>query len=254
MTPVLLALGVNPSLAVGTDLLFASVTKGFGTALHGMKQSVSWSIVGRLAAGSIPASLATLGVIHRYLDPTLLGPMIRLTLGMALVLTSAAILLQPVFRRVFRRGQSPSTYPKSGTGDAEQEQMLLRERQCEERKDSAALTVAVGALLGALVTITSVGAGAVGVMILLALYPQVRSVRIVGTDIAHAVPLTLVAGVGHATMGSVDFGLLGTLLLGSLPGIAVGTHLAFRVPEKRLKQGLAVLLLGVGGKMVLAFS
>src|SRR5690606_33474694 len=121
---------------------------------------------------------------------------IQTTRGIALVMTSASILLQPLFRRIFRRGVSPSTFPAPIDDTLTREQMLDREVQCEARQDSAALTVFVGARLGVLVTITSVGAGAMGVIILLALYPQVRSVRVVGTYIAHAVPLTLVAGLG----------------------------------------------------------
>jgi uncharacterized membrane protein YfcA len=128
--------------------------------------------------------------------------------------------------------------------------MLAEEAKCEARPESFPLTVATGLILGGLVTITSVGAGALGVMVLMALYPRVRSVRIVGTDIAHAVPLTLVAGLGHASMGVVNYAMLGSLLLGSIPGIAIGSHVAFRLPEKSLKRVLAVILMLVGGRLI----
>lgn len=258
MTPILLTLGIAPAHAVGTDLLFAAVTKGVGTGLHGMNQSVSWKIVGRLASGSLIASLTMLWVMHRFLDPAALGPLIRGTLGVALLLTSAAILLQPVLRRTFRKGKTISqrpTAPSHASASADPgypDALLQEERASETRAGVAWPTILVGAILGALVTVTSVGAGAVGVMVLMALYPQVRSVRVVGTDVAHAVPLTLVAGLGHAGMGTVQWGLLGALLLGSIPGIFVGTQCAFRLPERHLKQALAVLLLAVGGQM--AFS
>lgn len=252
MTPILmLFFGIPAGTAVGTDLLFAAVTKGVGTGLHGLNQSVSWRIVGRLAAGSIPASLGTLWFLHNVFPPDAMSGVISLGLGVALVLTSAAILGQSWLRKTFRRGQSPSEFPNAEPGSKAEQAILAEEKKCESRPESAWLTLTTGFILGCLVTITSVGAGALGVMVLMALYPRVRSVRIVGTDIAHAVPLTLVAGLGHATMGSVDLALLGSLLLGSIPGIALGAHVAFRLPERVLKQSLATILLLVGGKLLL---
>jgi uncharacterized membrane protein YfcA len=253
MTPILvLIFGVPASAAVGTDLLFAAVTKGFGTALHGLNQSVSWRVVGRLASGSIPAALGTLWLMNQLFDPTSLAAVITTTLGVALVLTSLSILFQPLLRRVFRKGISPSERPRLPDPEDEARLVLREEIACESRPQSTWLTVATGAILGALVSLTSVGAGAIGVMVLMSLYPKVRSVRIVGTDIAHAVPLTLVAGLGHAHAGSVEYGLLGALLLGSIPGIALGSQLAFKLPERILKHSLAVILIGVGGKLLLS--
>ena len=253
MTPILMIVfKIPPGLAVGTDLLFASVTKGVGTGLHGLNQSVSWKVVARLASGSIPASLGMLWMMHNWFDPKAVAGVITTSLGLALVLTSLSILLQPLLRKAFRSGRSPSERPPSPNDPEGEKRLLAEESACENRRQAVPLTVLTGFILGTLVTITSVGAGALGVMVLMSLYPKVRSVRIVGTDIAHAVPLTLVAGIGHASMGAVDYSLLGSLLLGSIPGIALGTHVAFRLPEKMMKQGLAVILILVGSKLLLA--
>jgi uncharacterized membrane protein YfcA len=132
-----------------------------------------------------------------------------------------------------------------------EERVLRAEKESENRPGVGLRTVLLGAVLGVLVTLTSVGAGALGVVVLVALYPKVRSMRIVGTDIAHAVPLTLIAGVGHASQGGVDFTMLGALLTGSIPGVFIGTQLAFRLPERVLKNGLAAILFAVGSKLVL---
>jgi uncharacterized membrane protein YfcA len=252
MTPILVIIfGVPASAAVGTDLLFASITKGVGTGLHGLNQSISWKVVGRLAAGSLPAALGTLWLLHNVFNPKTVAGLITVTLGFALVLTSLAIFFQPLFRKWFAKTQNNGNVPSETPSAMDEAKRLAEEAACESRPESAPLTVAIGFVLGALVTITSVGAGALGVMVLMAIYPKVRSVRIVGTDIAHAVPLTLVAGLGHASMGAVNYGMLGSLLLGSIPGIAVGSHIAFRLPEKALKRTLACILMVVGGRLIL---
>jgi uncharacterized membrane protein YfcA len=254
MTPILVMVFQVPAgMAVGTDLLFAAITKGVGTALHGLNQSVSWKVVARLSAGSIPAALATLWAAHHFIDQTKLAGIMTLTLGWALILTSIAMLLQPLYRKLIRKEppRNHSTFPAGPSGSIEEQRMLAEEAANESRPEAAALTIFVGFILGTLVTLTSVGAGALGVMVLMALYPKVRSVRIVGTDIAHAVPLTLVAGLGHASLGVVNYSILGSLLLGSIPGIALGSHLAFRLPERALKRALAVILMYVGSKLVL---
>lgn len=229
MTPILVLLfGVHPTAAVGTDLLYAAVTKSTGTLVHGMNKTVDWGITGRLAIGSVPATLLTLlWLSHVDTAGSHWGRVVAVLLGGMLVLTALAI----VFRQSFLRIMAP-----------------LTDRLTPRR--AAWLTVLVGAALGVLVTISSVGAGALGVTALLLLYPQRRMAVIVGSDIAHAVPLTLVAGLGHWWSGSVDLLLLASLLTGSIPGIVFGSWLSPRVPEALLRPVLAGVLMLVGGYLV----
>lgn len=230
MTPLLvLFFGVAPATAVGTDLLYASITKAGGAVVHARRQTVRWDIAGRLAAGSLPGALATLAVLSTvHVDPSLLGVLVTRSLAVALILTAPAIVLKDRIRQWARTaGRSTSA----------------------TRADAP--TVVAGFVLGVLVTLSSVGAGALGVVALFVLYPRLSSAETVGTDIAHAVPLTLVAGLGHAQLGTVDIGLLGSLLIGSLPGITFGSMLSSRVPEALLRSVLAAMLLLVGGRLVL---
>jgi len=226
MTPLLvLAFGIHPATAVGTDLLYASITKTGGTLMHGLNQTVDWSVTGRLAAGSIPAVAATLWFLHSSgLAPN--AALISTSLGFALILTAVAIVFRP--RIVAYAAHLGELGPQKVT----------------------ALTVLTGAVLGVLVTLSSVGAGALGVTALILLYPKLPTARIVGSDIAHAVPLTLLAGVGHWWLGSVDGALLASLLVGSIPGIVLGSHLSGRTPDWVLRPVLAAVLLLVGGRLV----
>lgn len=230
MTPILLLLfGLHPSAAVGTDLLYAAATKTAGTFMHGARKSVDWRIVGRLAAGSVPGALATLaGLSWLGLQGHAASRLIELVLGAALILTAVAVLL---------RSQIVA-FVASRFGEPDPRRI-------------PALTVATGLALGVLVTISSVGAGAVGVTVLVLLYPRLPTARIVGSDIAHAVPLTLLAGVGHWLLGSVDWGILGVLLTGSIPGILLGGYLATRVPDLVLRPLLATTLVLVGSRLVM---
>ena len=230
MTPLLVLLfGVNPTTAVGTDLLFAAVTKGVGTALHGRRGSVDWRIVGRLALGSVPATALTVVLVNRH-DHARHGhaDVVTVALGLALILTSVGLVL--------RRQLVERLAPSMDT---------LGERT------RTILTIALGAFLGVLVSITSVGAGAIGVTVLLVLYPRLTTLRIVGSDIAHAVPLTLVAGAGHWFYGSVDFTILGSLLVGSIPGIALGSTASGHVPDRILRPLLAATLAIVGVRLAI---
>lgn len=230
MTPLLvLGFGVPPAIAVGTDLLYAGVTKGAGAWVHGRRGNVDWGVVGWLAAGSLPASLVTLAVLNSLgVESGQFSVVMTTALGGALVLTALAL----VFRERLRVGRSPGT------------QAIWSGRM------RIPATLATGATLGAVVTLTSVGAGALGMVVLLALYPRLPVIKLVGSDIAHAVPLTLVAGLGHAAMGNVDYAMLASLLLGSVPGIYLGSHAAGAVPEKVLRNGLAVVLMLVAGKLL----
>ncbi len=229
MTPILvLFFGIHPATAVGTDLLYASATKTVGTLVHGLNRTVDWRIVTRLASGSVPATLLTLLAISHFniAGPTS-GRIISMVLGVMLLLTALSL----IFRRRFLALVGPTL-----------------ERVPAEK--AARLTVFTGVVLGILVTISSVGAGALGVTALLMLYPRVPMAIIVGSDIAHAVPLTLVAGVGHWWLGSVDWPLLTSLLSGSIPGIILGSYLSAHVPDAVLRPILAATLILVGGRLV----
>lgn len=230
MTPILVLLfGIHPATAVGTDLLYAAVTKGTGSIVHGFKQNVAWKVVGLLAAGSVPAAAATLVVIsHLGIRSAASAHLINVALGCALLLTATLLLFRKWIQSLHRVSQEP--HP---TRDL-------------------VLTVVTGVVVGFLVSITSVGAGAVGVTALLLLYPTYPTVRIVGTDVVHAVPLTLVAGLGHWWIGSVDLVLLSSLLIGSIPGILVGSYAAPLIPERGLRMLLAIVLTLVAAKLILS--
>ena len=233
MTPLLILLfGFKPATAVGTDLLYAALTKSGGSWVHHRHGNVDWALAGRLALGSVPAAGLTLFLLGR-LDVQGQGgaELISLGLGIALLLTSASLIFRRRLLDLARRRSANAGFLQ---------------------RHVAGLTVAVGALVGALVTISSVGAGALGVTALTYLYPNLATRRIVGSDIAHAVPLTLVAGFGHWWLGTVDVVLLAALLIGSLPGIALGAHFAARVPERALRGLLASVLLLIGSKLILA--
>lgn len=230
MTPLLILLfGVHPSTAVGTDLLYAAATKTGGSLVHGWSRSIFWPAVIRLASGSIPASVATLLVLWQLeLNGEAGRSLVNLVLCFALALTAASL--------IFRKA------------------IMERYRRRMERIDvwmTGRATVMVGVALGVLVSISSVGAGAVGVTALLLLYPRLPMATIVGSDIAHAVPLTLVAGIGHWALGSVDWALMSVLLIGSLPGIIIGSYFAVRVPETVLRLLLASVLILVAGKLAI---
>lgn len=229
MTPLLvLVFGFHPATAVGTDLLYASATKVAGTGVHGSRGTVDWRVVRRLATGSVPAAvltLAALSLAHRRAEDT--DHTITAVLGAALVLTGVGTFFR---RRIVER--------LSGT------LANVTERRIAD------LTVLLGVILGVLVTLTSVGAGALGMTALLVLYPKLPVAKLVGSDIAHAVPLTLIAGAGHWLLGSVDLALLLSLLIGSVPGIIIGSLIATRVPDRALAPILAATLAVVGAKLL----
>ena len=221
MTPFLITqVGVPPTLAVGTDLLFASITKASAAYPHHNFGNVNWRMVGWLAAGSVPGSIAMLALLA-FIDPdtAALSRLIKEALVVALIMSSVAILLYPIMTR---------NRPSATEG------MDVAVRPVP--------TLLLGLVLGSIVTLTSVGAGAIGVVILTMLYPRLMTRRLIGTDIVHAVPLTLISGLGHMSMGNTNFVLLGLLLVGSLPGIAIGSRLTGRLPDWFLRGLLAVIL------------
>jgi uncharacterized protein len=234
MTPILIFFfGVKPYMAVGTDLLFAAFTKMGGTVKLARSKHIDWPVVLNLSAGSIPAALITLYVLHNLgATTTAVQHIMTTTLGGALLLTAAATLYKAL------RGKAAPISITAG-----QEAAAARPRHW-------GLPVLFGALIGTLVTLTSVGAGAIGVTVLMLLYPLLPLPRIVAADIAYAVPLTLVAGLGHASLGSVDWPLLAKLLAGSIPGIWVGSHLMFKTPERVIRSLLSILLAYAGLKLI----
>jgi uncharacterized membrane protein YfcA len=232
MTPILLFFGISPSTAVGTDLLYAAITKSGGIFVHQKKGNIDWRITCLLAAGSLPAAAATLVVMHLVgFDSKSVNSAIKMALGITLVLTALAIVLKQQLLDWSHRNDA-----------------IFTRMTHNEREIAAVIT---GVVLGIMVTITSIGAGALGTVALFLIYPILPVSRLVGTEIAHAVPLTLVAGLGHAGLGNVNWDLLINLLLGSLPGIYVGSHLPTAVPEKVLRPILASIMILVGAKLVL---
>ncbi len=232
MTPLLLMFGIPPHIAVGTDLLYASITKASGVVAHHKQKSIRWEITWLMALGSIPAALLTGFILHAYFDDfKQYTGVITTCLGVMLIITACML----IFRKKLQV--------------LSQKQADLK-RVSVLQKNKAVLTIAMGVLLGAFVTLSSVGAGAIGTAVLLVLYPHLRSINIIGTDLAHAVPLTLIGGLIHLSLGNVDFELLGALLIGSIPAIHFGSKLGTRLPESILRTVLASLLMGLGAKYV----
>jgi uncharacterized protein len=231
MTPILLIwFRLHPVTAVGTDLLFAAITKSCGTAVNQITHNVEWRLVGLLAAGSVPATVATvLALRHSELAGGSVSGLISHVLGFALLLTALSL----VYRRYIMRISTA---------------LALNERP----RVQTVATIVLGAMLGVLVSLSSVGAGAIGIAVLLVLRPRLPVARIVGSDIAHAVPLTLLAGLGHLWIGTANLPLLASLLIGSLPGIVLGSLLTPRVPERILRFLLAIILAAIGGRLVIA--
>ena len=229
MTPLLVLLfGVSPATAVGTDLLYAGVTKAVGSSIQGWQQRVHWRIAGLLALGSIPASLATARLLSRFALNSPSGTrFLSVALALALLLTAASLLLRG-------RVRLPARYTAAALGP----------------RALALITVGTGALLGVFVTLTSVGSGALGTVALCVLYPRLPTAAVIGTEIAHAVPLTLVAGAGHLAFGSVDPGLLANLLAGSIPGVLIGSLLGSRAAEHHLRYALSLVLTLVSLKLL----
>jgi hypothetical protein len=228
MTPLLMGVfRLSPAVAIGTDLWFAAITKSGGSWAHYRMGHVDWHVTKLLLAGSMPATAATIGLMHFTGITKGWAGALTFALGIALLLTAVSVFYKRIWNQV---GLRLDSLISPGHRDA--------------------LTVASGVLLGVLVSLSSIGAGAIGATLLLVLYPRMQAQRIVGTDIAHAVPLTLVAGIGHATLGHVDWPLLGALIVGSLPGIWLGARLTRALPETAVRSVLCLSLLGAGIKVL----
>jgi hypothetical protein len=228
MTPLLISVfKLHPAVAIGTDLWFAGLTKSGGAWAHHRHGHVDYRIAGLLLMGSVPAAAATIGLMHFTGVTKGWASALTFSLGIALLITAVTVAYRHVWAKVG----------------------LQLERWIPESRKPA-LTILCGFILGVLVSLSSIGAGAIGATMVLLLYPRLPTNRIVGTDIAHAVPLTLVAGLGHATLGHVEWGLLGALLIGSLPGIWLGAHLTRRLPEPVVRTLLCLSLVTAGVKVI----
>lgn len=228
MTPLLITVfKLDPAVAIGTDLWFAAATKTSGSVAHHRAGHVHYRVMALLLAGSIPASLGMVALMHATGITKGWASALTFSLGIALLLTAVTV----AYRRAWL-----------SIG------LKLEAWIPDNRKP--ALTVAAGALLGVLVSLSSIGAGAIGATLILLLYPRMPARQLVGTDIAHAVPLTLVAGIGHATLGHVDWSLLAALLMGSIPGIWLGAHLTTRLPDALVRTLLCVSLVTAGLKVI----
>lgn len=235
MTPILLMLGVPAQTAIGTDLLYASITKAGGATVHQKKKNINWRVVMILAAGSIPMSFVTVLALKFWFEGSNdYKAVLTTALGFMLLVTGLSL----VFKKRLQAFHDASPTSNKFRAYINQRSMFF--------------TFLMGVVLGLLVTLSSVGAGAFGVMVLLSLYPKFTTIEIIGTDVAHAVMLTLVAGLGHLSMGNVDLHLLGMLLIGSLPAIYVGTHMSSSMPEKVIQPILGCTLMALSMKFMFA--
>lgn len=233
MTPILLLIfGITPVVAIGTDLWFAAITKLVGGKIHHQNALIDWPVVRHLWIGSIPSSavvLLLMGLGFFKIDIIFL----RHAIGVAILITVIGLIFHSTLQRIGRR-------------------FRLENEFCFKFWQPA-LTIFAGTLLGFLVTLTSVGAGAIGAVLLTYLYPlRLTPARLIATDIVHAIPLAFFAGLGHLLMGNVDFSLLGWLLMGSIPGVFIGAKLAAVLPQMVLRFLLSTVLFFSAAKLLLA--
>jgi len=238
MTPILISLfRIEPHIAIGTDLLYAAISKFCGSFVHAKKMNIVWPIVIWLAVGSIPASFATHWVLDNYLSQsTHYKAVLTMVLGFMLTITGLSILFRTQIENLFNK------YRKQELPDMTQD----LEKVKLQAKDKRVAIIIMGIILGIFVTLSSVGAGAFGIMALVVMFPNLPMIRIIGSDVVHAVLLTLVADLGHMSSGNVDFMLLMWLLVGSIPAIIVGTLLSSRMPEKLIRKILGITLFALG--------
>ncbi|MFN3894166.1 MAG: sulfite exporter TauE/SafE family protein [Acinetobacter sp.] len=238
MTPILISLfRIEPHIAIGTDLLYAAISKFCGSFVHAKKMNIVWPIVIWLAVGSIPASFATHWVLENYLSQSMhYKAVLTMVLGFMLTITGLSILFRTQIENLFNK------YRKQELPDMTQD----LEKVKLQAKEKRVAIIIMGIILGIFVTLSSVGAGAFGIMALVVMFPNLPMIRIIGSDVVHAVLLTLVAGLGHMSSGNVDFMLLMWLLVGSIPAIIVGTLLSSRMPEKLIRKILGITLFALG--------
>ncbi len=238
MTPILISLfRIEPHIAIGTDLLYAAISKFCGSMVHAKKLNIVWPIVLWLALGSIPASIVTHWILEHYLSGSSSYKAILTTvLGFMLTLTGISIVFRAQIEMFFAK------YRKAQISELEQNFDI---------KGKKIYVVIMGIVLGVFVTLSSVGAGAFGIMALILMFPNLPMIRIIGSDVVHAVLLTSVAGFAHMTSGNVDFHLLGWLLVGSIPAILIGTLISSRLPERLIRKILGITLFALGINFIL---
>ncbi|MDS7944915.1 sulfite exporter TauE/SafE family protein [Acinetobacter sp. V110_1] len=234
MTPILIGLfRIEPHIAIGTDLLYAAISKFCGSMVHAKKLNIVWPIVLWLAVGSIPASFGTAWVLEHYLSQsTHYKAVLTMVLGFMLTLTGVSIIFRSRIEKFF------SKFRNKEITHTENEQLAVQNKRT--------YIVIMGIILGVFVTLSSVGAGAFGIMALVIMFPNLPMIRIIGSDVVHAVLLTLVAGLGHMSAGNVDFMLLMWLLVGSIPAIIIGTLISSRMPERLIRKILGITLFALG--------
>lgn len=244
MTPILISLyKIEPHIAIGTDLLYAAISKFCGSLVHARKMNIVWPIVIWLAVGSIPASFATHWVLENYLSQsTHYKTVLTMVLGFMLTLTGISIIFRGHIEQFFNKFRKKSEFDDMSSD---------LERVNLQAKNKRALIIIMGVVLGVFVTLSSVGAGAFGIMALVLMFPNLPMIRIIGSDVVHAVLLTLVAGLGHMSSGNVDFHLLGWLLCGSIPAIIIGTLISSRLPEKVIRKVLGITLFMLGMNFII---
>ncbi|MGO9452476.1 MAG: sulfite exporter TauE/SafE family protein [Candidatus Binataceae bacterium] len=240
MAPVLiLGCGVSAPIAVGTDLIYNAVTKAGAVWVYGRDRQVHWRIAMLMLAGSVPAAIATSAGLWLFRhDLTAVTRIVSVSLAAALFLSALAIAFNDRLR--------------SFTSVRADRQPRVAAIASWTRQHRSGLAVAVGVVVGVFVTLSSVGAGALGVAALMLLYPSITPREIVGTDIAYGVLLAATAGAGHFMLHNVDFTLLTSLLIGMVPGVYVGGLFAGSLPEAMLRRLISIALLGVAFKLVVA--
>lgn len=228
LTPFLVLIGIHPSLAVGTDLVYNSITKLFGVAQHWRQKTINFKFVKYLSIGSIPGAIIAIVALHIF------GSVyhneeqiIKNALGYVLVLAAIGTLIRVLFDKKLR----PNRW---------------QTKPLEEKK---VLTVSIGFIFGFIVGLTSIGSGSLFALAMLYLY-KINGPELVGTDIAHAFFLATVAGALNVGFGHVNYALAGNLLIGSIPGILIGSTLSVKVPSKPLRIVMSLLILISGVKLI----
>lgn len=227
LTPILIMAGIHPTIAVGTDLVYNSITKLFGVAQHWKQKTINLKLVKHLAIGSIPSAVAAIGVLQFFGTTHSQDNLIKHGLGFVLILVAIAILIRTFFDKKLR----PNRW------------------QLKPIEEKRSLTICIGAVFGFIVGFTSIGSGSLFALAMLYLY-RLSASELVGTDIAHAFLLVSAAGLLHASAGTVNYMLVGNLLIGSIPGVLIGSTLSAKIPSKPLRTVVAGIIIFSGIKLI----